>query len=1018
MAESESRATRRTNTFERVSDAVVGLNTDFEYTFLNSQAEELLDATEETLFGTTIWDAFPEAIDSVAEDTIRKAVETGDKQTYERYNETVDRWFAVRIFPDEHGLSIFFTDISERKERTAELNRYKQLVESLPVAAGMNTPGKEGTAEFVNQAAVGLFDAPSKAEVKAYAPGGAFANEADRKQFSERLREAGSITQQEVKLTTLDGEAFWAVVTAELTEINGEEYSVWTITDTAERKPNQQELRYKTRAIEEAPIGVSLSSYEQAGNPIVYVNERFEEITGYTATEAKGRHCRFLQGEATTDESAARLGDAIENGEAATVELRSYRKDGELFWNRVSIAPVTTDAGLSHFVGFHQDITPTKQRSQELAQRNEQITAQNQALGSFADIASDPDQPVAQQITSLLELGTEYLDLDVGIVSDVEDTTYRVRNCVSPDDAITAGDVFDLSETFCSLVYEANEPVSFHTPADGGVKKHPAYRKQGAESYIGVPIYVAGERYGTLNFSDPSARTEPITEGEESFVRILAQWIGGTIQRQQYQRELERTSEFLRETQNVANVGGWELDLRSETLRWSDELYRIHELPLDADPTPEDAIEFYHPDDRETISDAFDRLTTEGEPYNLELRIVTADDNVRWVRTHGKPRYENNEIVAAHGTFQDITERKEREQKLQALTERVELAVNGANIGIWDWDMATDTVTYNEQWAEMLECSLEEVEPHVDEWEHRVHPADRADVEAALDDHIVGKTDLYEAEHRMRTGGGDWKWIRAIGRVVEHDDDGRPARAVGINLDIDDQKTYERTLEEQRNNLKVLNQMVRHDIRNNLHIVVSYAKMLTDDVENGGEEYLRKVIDAGSEAIDITQTAGDVTKAMLRSEADLTSRNLRSVLEAQISQVRENHDQAIISTAETLPDVDVIADEMLESVFRNLLTNAITHNDKELPAVTVSTQVDTEVVRVRIADNGPGIPAAQKEQIFCEGEKGLDSDGTGIGLYLVETLVDRYDGAVWVEDNDPNGSVFTVEMRREKTTST
>ena len=122
MAESESRATRRTNTFERVSDAVVGLNTDFEYTFLNSQAEELLDATEETLFGTTIWDAFPEAIDSVAEDTIRKAVETGDKQTYERYNETVDRWFAVRIFPDEHGLSIFFTDISERKERTAEPN--------------------------------------------------------------------------------------------------------------------------------------------------------------------------------------------------------------------------------------------------------------------------------------------------------------------------------------------------------------------------------------------------------------------------------------------------------------------------------------------------------------------------------------------------------------------------------------------------------------------------------------------------------------------------------------------------------------------------------------------------------------------------------------------------------------------------------------------------------------------------------------------------------------------------------
>jgi len=1017
MAESESRATRRNNTFERVSDAVVGLSTDFEYTFLNSQAEELLDATEETLIGTTIWDAFPETIDSVTEDNARRAVETDEEQTYERYNETVDRWFEVRIYPDENGLSIFFTDISERKERKAALDRYKQLVESLPVAAGINTPGKEGSSAFVNQAAVTLFGATSKAELKEYVPGDAYANEAERKQFSKRLREAGSVTQQEVKLTTLDGEVFWALVTAELTEIDGEEYSVWTIADPSERKANEQELRYKTRAIEEAPIGVSLSSYEQAGDPIVYVNERFEEITGYTPAEAEGRHCRFLQGEKTADESAARLGEAIENGEAATVELRSYRKNGEMFWDRVSIAPVTTDAGLSHFVGFHQDITPTKQRSRELAQRNEQITAQNQALGSFADIASDPDRPVDQQIASLLELGTEYLDLEIGIVSDVEGTEYTVRNSVSPDNAITAGDVFDLGETFCSLVYEANGPVSFHTPADDEIETHPAYRKQGLESYIGVPIYVAGERYGTLNFSSPSARNESISEGEESFVRILAQWIGGTIERQQHQRELERTSEFLRETQNVANVGGWELNLRSETLRWSDEVYRIHELPLDADPTPEDAIEFYHPDDRDTISDAFSRLTTEGEPYNLELRIVTADDNVRWVRSHGKPRYEDNEIVAVHGTFQDITERKERERKLQELTERVELAVNGANIGIWDWDMTTDRVTYNEQWAEMLDCSVEELEPHVDEWEHRLHPADRADVEEALDDHIAGKTDLYEAEHRMRTGGGEWKWIRAIGRVVEHDDDGKPVRAVGIHLDIDEQKTYEQTLEEQRNNLRLLNQMVRHDIRNNLHIVVSYAKMLTDNVENEGEEYLRKVIDAGSEAIDITQTAGDVTKAMLRSEADLTPRNLRSVLEGQIGQVRENHEQAVISTEETIPDVELIADEMLESVFRNLLTNAIAHNDKELPEVTVSTTVDAEVVRVRIADNGPGIPDAQKEQIFCEGEKGLDSDGTGIGLYLVETLVDRYDGAVWVEDNEPDGSVFTVEIRRDGTTS-
>ena len=768
MVESESRATRRSNALERVSDAIVSLNTDLEYIFANSQAKELLDIDEEKLIGATIWELFPTATETIAEDSIREALETGEKRSYERYNERLGRWFEARIFPDEKGLSIFFTDISEKKQ-----------------------------------------------------------------------------------------------IKTELTQIN------------------------------------------------------------------------------------------------------------------------------------------------------EQITTQNQALGSFADIVSDSERSVSCQITSLLELGIEYLDLNVGIVSDIEEPNYRIRESVAPDDTITSGDVFDLGDTYCSLVYEADGPVSFHTPTDGGVEEHPAYRNQGIESYVGVPIRVDNERYGTLSFSSSTARQDPITEGEESFVRILAQWIGAAIERQQRQRNLKRTSEMFKQTQEIANIGGWELDLQSETLRWSDEVYRIHGLPLDAALTPENGIEFYHPDDRDTIKKAFDRLTTEGEPYNLELRIVTAADEVRWVRTNGKPRYENDEIVAVHGTIQDITKRKEREQELQELTERFELAVTGANIGIWDWDMTTDEVTYNEQWAQMLGYSLEDLEAHLDEWEQRVHSEDLAAVEEALDDHIAGETDLYETEHRMRTADGEWKWIRDIGRIVERDETGEPVRAVGIHLDIDDQRAYEQTLKDQRHDLKVLNQMVRHDIRNKLHIVVSYAKMLTDKVNNQNEEYLQKVIDSTDEAIDITQTAGDVTEAMLRSEADLTPRDLQSVLQGEIAQARENYEQAIISAEETLPDITVLADEMLESVFRNLLSNAITHNDKELPEVTVSTTVDEEVVRVRIADNGPGIPDTQKAQIFCEGEKGLDSGGTGMGLYLVETLVDRYDGAVWVEDNEPEGSVFIVELRRE-----
>jgi signal transduction histidine kinase len=98
------------------------------------------------------------------------------------------------------------------------------------------------------------------------------------------------------------------------------------------------------------------------------------------------------------------------------------------------------------------------------------------------------------------------------------------------------------------------------------------------------------------------------------------------------------------------------------------------------------------------------------------------------------------------------------------------------------------------------------------------------------------------------------------------------------------------------------------------------------------------------------------------------------------------------------------------TVFSNLLKNAIQHNDKDVAEVAISATERDETVRVRITDNGPGVPDNQKEAIFGKNEKGLDSAGAGMGLYLVDTLVTNYHGEVWVEDHEPDGSVFVVEL--------
>lgn len=125
---------------------------------------------------------------------------------------------------------------------------------------------------------------------------------------------------------------------------------------------------------------------------------------------------------------------------------------------------------------------------------------------------------------------------------------------------------------------------------------------------------------------------------------------------------------------------------------------------------------------------------------------------------------------------------------------RLRLALSGAELGTWDWNVPTGTVTFDARWAAMLGYRLEDVEPHVGFWERSVHPDDLADVMKAVNAHLRGETPTYESEHRVRHKSGSWVWVLDKGTVIDRDADGAPLRMCGTHLDITDRKKMDDVL--------------------------------------------------------------------------------------------------------------------------------------------------------------------------------------------------------------------------------
>jgi PAS domain S-box-containing protein len=188
--------------------------------------------------------------------------------------------------------------------------------------------------------------------------------------------------------------------------------------DITERKRRERELELKNRAMDESNVGISIADIQQPDDPIMYVNDGFERLTGYDESEVIGRNCRFLQGDTTADETIDTIREAIENRTGTTVEILNYRKDGSPFWNQLRISPVTNENGpVTYYIGLQEDITDRK-RSEQLFQllnrvlRHNLRNDMNVIMGSATELTAEDQEPAIREIGNRIDrLATELFDM-------------------------------------------------------------------------------------------------------------------------------------------------------------------------------------------------------------------------------------------------------------------------------------------------------------------------------------------------------------------------------------------------------------------------------------------------------------------------------------------------------------------------------------------------------------------------------------------------------------------------------